>query len=72
MVQGIIVLHVKIYNIASGPNLFTLFKVYILQLYLFVSATRGEVGSGAAALRLYLTKEYLAVASEAESWIKRK
>ena len=72
MVRGIIVLNVSIYYIASGPNFFTLFKVNILQLYLFASATRGEVGSGAAAVRLYLTEEYLAVASEVESWIQKK
>ena len=72
MLKSIIVLHVKIYNIAFRLNSFTSFKVYIIQLYLFASATRGEVGSGAAAVRLYLTKEYLAVASEAKSWINIK
>ena len=66
MVWNKIGFHVEIYNIASKPNLFTLFKVYILQLYLFASAARGEVGSGAAAARLYLIKEYMAVASETE------
>ena len=43
---------------------FTSFKVDILQLYLFASATQWEVESGAAAVRLYLTKEYLSVASD--------
>ena len=71
MVRCNIVFHVKIYNIAFGSNCFTSFKVYILQLYLFASANRGEVWSGAAAARLYLTKEYLAVASETEMWIKK-
>ena len=41
-------------------------------MYSFAGATRGEVGAGAAAARLYLAKEYLAVASETESWIKEK
>ena len=64
---GKIIFHVKIYNIDSKPNCFILFKVYNLQMYLFASATRVEVESSAAAARLYLTKEYLAVASKAES-----
>ena len=56
----------KLYNIAFEIDRFTSFKVYILQLYLFASATREEVGSGAAAARLYLAKMYIAVASETE------
>ena len=41
MMIDIIVIYVKIYNIASGPNRFTSFKVYILQLDKFANATQG-------------------------------
>ena len=43
----------------------------MLQFHLFASAFREEVGSGAAAAQLYLSKEYLAVASKTEMWIKK-
>ena len=61
----------KIYNIVFRFNLYTSLKVYMLQFYLFASATRGEVGSGAAAARLYLSKEYFAAANKTEMLIKK-
>ena len=70
MVKCNIVPYVRSTILPFGFNLFISFNVYILQFYLFASVTRGEVGSGAAAARLYLSKEYLAAASKTEMWIK--
>ena len=66
MVRCNIVFYVRSTILPLSSIFFTLFKVYILQFYLFASATRVEVGSGAATARLYLSKEYLAAASETE------
>ena len=62
--------YVRFTIVVLSSIFFTSFKVYILQCYLFASATRVEVRSGAATARLYLSKEYLAAASETEMWIK--
>ena len=70
MVRCNIVPYVRSTILALSSIVLPLLKSYILQLYLFASATRGEGLSGAVAARLYLTKEYLAVASETEMWIK--